>query len=100
MFRKKIKRRKKPLKDDDEEDYDSEEYDEEEDDDDDSDDDSSEEEEMCPDKVEKAVWEKVLELRERALAWSSDHGKVVVKFPPPLHTEARKCTSQSALASA
>jgi len=62
----KIKRRKKPLKDDDEEDYD----------DDDDDDESSEEEEMCPDKVEKAVWEKVLELRERRL----DHDEVSAEF--------------------
>merc|ERR1712070_654097 len=76
VFRKKIKRRKKPLKDDEEEDYDSEEFDEEDDDDDDDDDDSSEEEEMCPDKVEKAVWEKVLELRERRL----DHDEVSAEF--------------------
>jgi len=76
VFRKKIKRRKKPLKDDEEEDYDSEEFDEEDDDDDDDDDSSSSEEEMCPDKVEKAVWEKVLELRERRL----DHEEVNAEF--------------------
>merc|ERR1711939_1166059 len=57
-------------------DYDSEEFDEEEEDDDDDDEDSSEEEEMCPDKVEKAVWEKVLELRERRL----DHEEVNAEF--------------------
>merc|ERR1711939_634988 len=57
-------------------DYDSEEFDEEEEDDDDDDDESSEEEEMCPDKVEKAVWEKVLELRERRL----DHDEVSAEF--------------------
>merc|ERR1719446_1429325 len=56
VFRKKIKRRKRPLKDDDDE--------------------SSEEEEVCPDKVDKATWEKVLELRERRL----DHDEVMGEF--------------------
>merc|ERR1712166_1650303 len=70
VFRKKIKRRKKPLKDDEDEDYDSEEFDEESESDDDDDDEDSEEEEICPDKVDKSTWEKVLELRERRLDMS------------------------------
>merc|ERR1711998_383908 len=99
VFRKKIKRRKKPLKDDEEDDYDSEEFDEESesDDDDDDDDEDSEEEEICPDKVDKATWEKVLELRERRL----DHDEVMAEFKAGLerlNKESDQLTKKSKVA--
>eukprot|EP00656_Telonema_subtile_P056682 TRINITY_DN9123_c0_g1_i3.p1 TRINITY_DN9123_c0_g1~~TRINITY_DN9123_c0_g1_i3.p1 ORF type:complete len:1520 (+),score=616.54 TRINITY_DN9123_c0_g1_i3:137-4696(+) len=97
VFRKKIKRRKKPLKDDEDEDYDSEEFDEESDEDSDDDDESSEEEEICPDKVDKTTWEKVLELRERRL----DHDEVMGEFKAGLerlNKESDQLTKKSKVA--
>merc|ERR1712166_34995 len=97
VFRKKIKRRKKPLKDDEDEDYDSEEFDEESESDDDDDDEDSEEEEICPDKVDKATWEKVLELRERRL----DHDEVMAEFKAGLerlNKESDQLTKKSKVA--
>jgi len=74
VFNKKIKRVKKKAKDDEDEDYDSEE--EEEDEDEDEDFDEDDEDEVCPPGCDQALYEKVMDLREKRL----DQEDVIAEF--------------------